>query len=62
MEVASDVVVADAMSIEKSAKLPILLGNSPSGHLNLGRGLDALELIDPEPLFELLEIFSPPSP
>lgn len=61
MQIAVDVVVAKAMSVEKPSKLPVLLGDPPGCQLDLSRGLDTLELIDPQSLLELLEIFSPSS-
>lgn len=62
VQVTRYVIIGDAVSVEETAELTVLLSHPPSGLLDFRGCLDALELVDPKSLLELLEILSSASP
>lgn len=49
------------MPVEESPEHSVLLRDPPGGVLNLGRGLDPLELIGTNPVLEFEQMLSPAS-
>lgn len=62
VQVTRYVIIGDAVPVEETTKLTVLLSHPPGGLLDFRGRLDALELVDSKSLLELLEILSSASP
>jgi hypothetical protein len=60
VHVGLDAILADTVKGQETSQLAVFICDLPCRQLDLGRGLDAMELTLPQAGFKLLEILLPP--